>query len=286
MSLRWFICPDGRQIECAECIKHNGCRMGNRCKALPVLMQMNDTRRYDPTKLLTGEQIPSTTQLLNGTQYSFLEVTNDYALKPSQLVWATYGTGIHSGLDGNLGENSFGSLDLQGLRSSVGVAGLPDFYVSENGKHCLWDYKSTTPFKVQKWLEGDRFDWTYQVNHYRVELKEKGYQIDRLYIQTFMKGYSPKMNRSVAKLLAVAGYDPEDSAPVLEVDVVSDAEIKKYFTEKKAELMAALKDNEWGKPCSDHERWGGRKCKGYCSVSHLCQFARGGENGVITDTGD
>lgn len=272
MPLKWFVCPDGQRVECDACLAHNGCRMSNRCKALPVLTEMGNTRRYSVAKLLAGEQIPSTTQLLNGTLYNYLELTNDYALAPSSLLWATYGTGVHAGLDGNLGENSLGSDDLAGLRSSVGVAGLPDFYVFENGRHTLWDYKSTTPFKVQKWLEGDRFDWTYQINHYRVELAERGYAVDEMKIQTFIKGYTPRMHRSLAKYLEAAGYDPTDAGPVLVVDVIPDNVIKEYFTRKKSELLSALSGGQ-AAPCTDHERWGGRKCNGYCSVSEFCPFA-------------
>ena len=31
MPLRYFICPDKQQIEVKDCLKENGCRMGERC---------------------------------------------------------------------------------------------------------------------------------------------------------------------------------------------------------------------------------------------------------------
>ena len=31
MSLKWFQCPDKQEILVTDCLKENGCRMGNRC---------------------------------------------------------------------------------------------------------------------------------------------------------------------------------------------------------------------------------------------------------------
>ena len=95
--------------------------MGSQCLTLPTLVKVGTERVW------TGEG--STTQLLNGTKYEFLKLTNDYCINPRKdKAFALLGTEHHDmlehiaeglGLPAELsltgdGHNVFDVLELEG----------------------------------------------------------------------------------------------------------------------------------------------------------------------------
>jgi hypothetical protein len=79
MPAKYFICPDGEQIEIEKCLSIGGCRMKERCATLPYLRLVGYDREW---KGVT----PSAAG--NGARYLYLKATVDYAINPYDRVWA------------------------------------------------------------------------------------------------------------------------------------------------------------------------------------------------------
>jgi len=87
--LEWFKCPNGKVTTVKECLSK--CQMGERCLTLPTLTLMAQEREW------TG--VPSTTQLLNGTMYEFLKLTQPYVVDPDSRAFMLAGTKHHQSLE-------------------------------------------------------------------------------------------------------------------------------------------------------------------------------------------
>src|SRR3990167_5044454 len=89
--LKYFICPDNQLIEVKDCLKENGCRMGERCGTRSYLQLASRERTW------TGK--PSTTQLIQGTLCAFLKLTKEYSVSPDQRAFMINGTKAHANLE-------------------------------------------------------------------------------------------------------------------------------------------------------------------------------------------
>src|SRR4030042_4644218 len=89
MSLQWFLCPDKEVTTIKDCLQH--CRMVERCLTLPTLKLISTEREW------AGK--PSTTQLLNGTMYEFLKLTQPYCVDPDSRAFSLAGTKHHAALE-------------------------------------------------------------------------------------------------------------------------------------------------------------------------------------------
>lgn len=87
--LEWFKCPDGKIAPVKDCLSK--CRMEERCLTLPTLTLMAKEREWTGT--------PSTTQLLNGTMYEFLKLTQPYVVDPDSRAFMLAGTKHHTALE-------------------------------------------------------------------------------------------------------------------------------------------------------------------------------------------
>lgn len=265
MPITGFICPDGGTIDIQNCLNHDGCRLKKRCMSRATLAQISSQRPYTREKLITGEQSPSTTQLLNGTMEEYLKITKPYAIVPQKRAFAVFGTRVHGVLDKKIDNDSLGDSDLRGLTSSMGVSGLPDLVETEFGITTLTDYKTTSYYKVKKALEGEVEDWSLQLNHYRFIMEEQGFKIDNLQIQVFIRDWSDR-------------YAATCPTPImcLPIKKICDDNVRDYFKTKKQKLIDMLNSDEPANfdVCNDHERWGGRKCEKYCDVKGFCPIGK------------
>jgi len=129
MPLKWFVCPDGNQIEVGDCLSEGGCRMGHRCATRSYLQLVARERplrwicdsckqeRKEPPRIYVPGSEPvccgrkmrmrfSTTQLINGTMCAFLRLTTYYAVSPDDRAFMIHGTKGHNVLEGATDEYS------------------------------------------------------------------------------------------------------------------------------------------------------------------------------------
>jgi hypothetical protein len=246
--------------------------------------------------------IPSTTQLLKGTRQAYLEIVNDFSVKPDDRVFMILGTTIHNDLEGQGDAVSMAEIDLSDDEGSV----RPDLLEFENGVYTMIDYKVTGSFVVASALglykeeepmtdpetgeviryknDGkggkkgeprmhqvlkqsnariDLKDWPLQLNNYRIGLETKlGIKVQRLLVQAIV--------RDGGTAIAV-GRGVMDKAYQINIPVIPDKEVKAYFKNKKEQLLGFLASKVAPPPCDEKERWeDDRKCVDYCPVNRFC----------------
>lgn len=293
MPLKWFICPDGNQIELNKCISDGGCPFKNRCLARPVLKKVAIQREW--------KGIPSTTQLLKGTRQAYLEIIHDYAVKPDDRIFMLLGTTIHNDLEKFGDDISIAELDLSDEEGSI----RPDLLECEHGEYVMIDYKVCGSFVLEKALgfykidapdldpetgeqllykSGDKKgkpkthkeirqdnskidlgDWPLQLNNYRIGLEEKlKIKIKKLQVQAIV--------RDGGTAIAV-GRGIKARAYLVDIPIINDTEVKKYFHRKKEDLLLCLRQKQVPPPCSEKERLNDdRKCTDYCPVNKFCDY--------------
>lgn len=284
--LEWFKCSDGEVTKASDCLKN--CRMGERCLTLPTLEWIGKERVWDG--------VPSTTQLLNGTMYSFLKLTQPYVVDPDSMAFALLGTKHHDKLKDMAKE--------LGLPAEIALTtedrDIFDLLEPDNGGYVLTDYKTWGSFKVAKAIgivktgmkpdpsgevykrsgawgkagspkmipvframpgEADNYDTELQLNRYRIMLEERGLTINRMQVQVTVRDGGLAVARS-------RGVDR--NMMMVPIKRLSDDDVRDYFYMKATQLAKALEDGSWSQPCSNHECWDGVRCRGYCEVAMYC----------------
>lgn len=287
MPARFFICPDGQQIEITDCLA--GCRMAGelpagRCLSLRTLRLIGEQREW------TGK--PSTTQLLKGTREAYLEITTDYSLNPQDELWRVNGSKVHKLLE-QYHDNALGE---ERLHDEI-CSGQFDFYDATD--EALFDTKNWGSYKImkalglqqievptgevyktgpkkgqaktrKKWIEGgepDLFNEEIQLNDYRMKLEAAGFPVSKMFIEALCRDG----NTYMAKQRGV-----EQAGVLIPIRKLTDREVKNYLWVKALALDAALTLGITAtEKCDARERWAvgdepGRKCLRYCRVSHSC----------------
>ncbi len=256
MPLKWFICPDGKQIEVSQCLAQCPNPAG-RCLSLPTLYSIGRTRVWN------GK--PSTTQLLNPTRLEYLQLTKDFAIDPYDQAFALLGTRHHQKLEAV-------AKKLEGLEAEKyldgEISGIADLIEPINGgdQYRMIDYKTFGSFAVAKLLdlkdggEYDRLKLELQMNNYRLMAQSLGFDIVELKAQITIRDgntFSARNN----------GIDK--NIYLLSVKILPDDKVQEYFATKAYALKKAIETNQT-ELCNYEERWGGRRCKGFCSVYMYC----------------
>ena len=302
--LERFVCPDGGEIDIRDCLKDGGCRLTKRCLTKATLIELGKVRSW--------KGVPSTTQLLNGTNEAFLKITMPYAETPDSMAFRLLGTMSHSMLESNDVE---GSIIEERLTGQDGVSGQADILETEGGWNVLTDYKNSGSFKVAKALGAypvwkDHPTEVYQkkttltINGVK-ETREKG---DPKVIKTMQFDIKRQDCRDWVLQLNKYRIDLEDALGIhvdemrIQVTVrdggtlsartfgidrriymvpiphLPDHEVTDYFKRKKHALLTALEQGDWDVPCDVEETWNGRKCQinedgqSFCSVRKYCKF--------------
>jgi len=256
VPLKYFNCSVG-QIEVSKCLEHCPNTQG-RCLSLSTLVSIGQTRIFN------GK--PSTTQLLNPTRLEYLQITKPFAVDPFDQAFSLLGTRHHQKLEAvaNKLEGLVAEKKLDGE-----VSGIVDLIEPINGgdTYRLIDYKTFGSFAVAKLLdlkkngEYDRLKLALQLNNYRLMAQGLGFNIIELKAQITVRDgntFSARNN----------GIDK--NIYLLPVEIMPDDEVQEYFYTKASALQTALKTNE-SELCDYEERWGGRRCKGFCSVFMYCE---------------
>lgn len=284
--LAGFICPDGQQVDIADCFK--SCRLEHRCLTLPSLMLISGGRTWRGTA--------STTQLLNGTMEEFLKLTCPYFVDPDKRAFMLQGIRHHKSLEQaakklgmaaeiplSFDRDIFDLLEWEGKKLGltdykywgsyrvakalgiVEVGRQPDpsgACYKSSGK---WG-KAGSPKMVPIWEQDpgkvDNWEAEYQLNHYRIMVKEvANLDIDWMQLQVTVRdgGLREAKDKGVFR-----------NTYNIPIPMLPDDMIVQYFFIKNMNLMEALEKGEWNTPCSIEESWEGKKCKDWCDVWEWC----------------
>ena len=285
--LEWFKCLDGEITPVKECLTK--CRMGERCETLPYLHLASAEREW------TGEA--STTQLLNGTMYTFLKITQPYVIDPDDMAYAIHGTRSHTQLEAKAKELGL-TAELSVTQDGRNIIDLIEY---EDGIVTLTDTKTWGSFRVAKCLgiveagkkpdpsgeiykrsgawgkagtvkmvtmfqqmeqAADNYEAELQLNNYRVKFEEAtSIHIDKMRVHCIVRdgGLAVARSRGVIRNTYLV--------PVKRMD---DVEVVDYFTKKAIDLGRALMNNGWIEPCDNRECWDGVRCRDYCEVATFC----------------
>ena len=281
-----FICPDGKRIDIADCLRF--CPKQQRCMFLPTLRAVANSLDRQISE-------PTVTELIAGTRETFLKKTTDYAVDPASILYALHGQAVHSinerHTQGNIlseerlkDEITSGQFDLFGkiLDADDGVLG--DLKITSSFKlmKALGIYKvkvdtgevyksglkkGQPKFKIELRFDGvrDLLDWSIQINYYRLLLERVGFKISRMYIQALCRD-------SGLRIAAERGIDKP--VYIIAINKISDHWLQRYFLHKAKLLRDAINSNTLPPVCSVRERWGNRKCFGYCAARENCPHAK------------
>ena len=286
MSATKFICPDGEHININDCLQ--ACPYSQRCMFLPTLRAVANSldRKIDE---------PTVTELIAGTRETFLKKTTDYAVDPASVLYALQGQAIHSINERHTQGNI---LSEERLKDDI-TSGQFDLFgkILDNNDGVLGDLKVTSSFKLMKALgiykqkvatgefyksglkkslpkfrselrfDGvrDLLDWAIQLNYYRMLLEHAGFSVHRMFIQALCRdsGLRIAQERGISKPIYI-----------IPINKISDHWLNLYFQHKAKLLREAIRSNILPPVCSSRERWGDKKCLGYCAARQNCPHAQ------------
>lgn len=281
----WFRCPDDKIIPYTDCLSK--CRIDQRCLTLPTLSLISRQREW--------KGVASTTQLLDGTMYTFLKITQPYAIDPDQSMFALHGEGVHTLLKMSANGHGFpAEIPLSDDRD------IFDLLEPDGNGYILTDYKTWGSFRVAKALgmvevgkkpdpsgatyqrsgtwgkagtpkmitvfqpipsEVDNKEAELQLNNYRLMLEERGVPITRMQVQVLVRDGGLQVAR---------GRGIKRNSYLIPINKMDDSLVRSYFTAKNYALMDALGDGKWSTPCTNDECWDGVRCRDYCEVAMYC----------------
>jgi hypothetical protein len=288
MPVKYFICPTGKKVEIEQCLK--GCPFNERCMSLPTLRAISKQRKW------TGK--PSTTQLINGTRLSYIEIMyDDLEVDPQDCMFMLLGTKVHLSL-----EELTGDMLAEEKVEEKEVTGIFDLY--DHTEKTLWDYKTSGSYKIAKALglyeeevpvPGQVFrtgprkgqpktekitrkgtpdckDWELQLNRYRLMLQDMGFPIEHIKIEAIARDGSTY----IAKSRGI-----KENCIIIPIAILDDKYVREYFKVKSELLLHYLDKKELPPPCNGEECWDGNRCKGYCKAWKHCDVGirarQGGE---------
>lgn len=285
--LEWFKCPDDVIIPYKECLVK--CRMAERCETLPYLHLASAEREWTGTA--------STTQLLNGTMYTFLKITQPYVIDPDAMAFAIHGTKSHAQLEAKAKELGL-TAELSVTQDGRNIIDLIEY---EDGIITLTDTKTWGSFRVAKALgmvetgkkpdpsgavyqrsgkwgkvgsakmvsvfqampqAADNLDAELQLNNYRVKFEETtSIHIDKMRVHVIVRdgGLVVARSRGITR-----------NTYLIPVERMDDEDVMEYFTNKTFDLNQALDTKSCNQPCNNRECWDGIRCRDYCEVAHCC----------------
>ena len=281
-----FICPDGNRIDIADCLC--SCPNQQRCMFLPTLRAVANSLDRNFSEL-------TVTELIAGSRETFLKKTTDYAVDPASILYALHGQAVHSinerHTQGSIlseerlkDEITSGQFDLFGkiLDADDGVLG--DLKVTSSFKlmKALGIYKQKVDtgeiyksglkkgqpkFKSELRYDGvrDLLDWAIQINYYRMLLEDAGFKVNKMCIQAICRDASLRIaaERGIVKPVYI-----------IPINKISDHWLTRYFQHKAKLLREAIETKTLPPVCSHRERWGNRKCLGYCAARENCPYAQ------------
>lgn len=253
--------------------------------SLPTLRAVAAQREWKGT--------PSTTMLLNGTRESYLKIIEEYPIKPKDMIWAIFGTGVHAALEQFSTEDDISEERIFGPYSS----GSPDRYEKDTG--FLYDYKTYGSYKTakvlglkkeripiydkdgvqlkykngklkyfDKWNIGhkSRLDLSTQLNDYRIKIEQElGFPVKKMFAEILTRD---------GGTFTAKGRGIDENAQLVKINKISDIWINRYMKAKADALHWALESRETPPPCKYRETWGSLKCAKFCQVWEHCDVGQ------------
>jgi hypothetical protein len=201
---------------------------------------------------------------LNPTRLEYLQITKPFAIDPFDQAFALLGTRHHQTLE-DVAKKLEGLEPEKYMRGEV--SGIVDLLEPINGgdQYRLIDYKTYGSYAVAKHLglkegENDKRKLALQLNNYRILAQGLGFNVVEIKAQVTVRDGNTRTAREngVTKNIYL-----------LDVEILPDDIVQDYFITKAAALNEALKTGIT-ELCEYEERWGGRRCKGYCPVFMFC----------------
>lgn len=295
MPRRWFVCPDGEQVEIDQCLK--SCRMAQRCAPSPYLRMAAEWRPW------SGKA--SVTMLERCLRQTWLEQRVDFGESPDRSAFRIVGTRGHAALEERSEEGDWAEefLNIKGIR------GVTDLVEEDNGEWVMTDYKVMGSFAVAKCLgitdvgfkdvldsegnpvmyvrgpkagqpkqekvygvkegKADTSQYEVQLNLYRIawEAKHKPKKISRMQIFAIVRDGGLYIAKS-------RGVDR--NTYVIPIPKVDDAVLLGWAQSRRAEIEEAMAQDILPPVGTAKETWDGAFCRGYCPMRDEC--AKAGDN--------
>ncbi len=199
----------------------------------------------------------------------YLRIVCDYATDPVEHAFALLGTRVHRKLDmvAKKIEQVISEHTVQDSET-IGTLDLiePDELYPDSYK--LVDMKTWGSYSLAKVLkrkengESDILKAMLQLNGYRVKVEPLGFPISRLFILAIVRDggtFTAKNNNVPEKMMMIP------------IERMPDNEVNEYFSEKAHALLDALYHKQVPRLCNFDDRWGNRRCGGYCDVVAFCK---------------
>ena len=260
-----FICPDGKRIDIAECL--SSCPNQQRCMFLPTL-------RAVANSLVRNISEPTVTELIAGTRETFLKKTTDYAVDPASILSEerlkdeiTSGQFDLFGKILDADDGVLGDLKVTSSFKLMKALGIYKVKVDIGEVYKSGLKKGQPKFRTELRYDGvrDLLDWAIQLNYYRMLLERAGFKVNRMMIQALCRD-------SGLRIAAERGIDKP--VYIIPINKISDRWLTRYFHHKAKLLREAIKSKTLPSVCSFRERWGNRKCLGYCAAREHCPYAQ------------
>ena len=284
MPATCFSCPDGKSILFAQCLQT--CRLQYRCMFLSTLQKLAQLNQH--------RKPFSVTELLCGTREAYLKRITNYAISPQEEANALVGTAVHQ-LHEQINPTQ-NILTEQRLHGTLFHGQFDCYGALLDEQHTLGDFKVTSSYKlsralgfykkeiptsevfktgprkgafktVKEWrYDGVRHqkDWAIQLNAYRMLLEQEGHSVSDMVIQAFCRDNGLK---------AATERNLQQAIYLLPIRRISNRWLTRYFQAKRQTLESALATKTLPPVCRSKERWGDRKCLGYCAVAATCPYA-------------
>jgi len=291
MPSKFFICRDKQQILIEDCLKINGCRMGERCATVPYLKDVAFDREFKGVS-------PSSAG--NGARYIYLKAITDYAIDPYDRTWVEIGTAVHRKLSALKLVTNVLSEEKLSDEQMEGIADLLEIDESNPRYHILTDYKCTGSYKITKYLgitqtqepilnedgtpvllksgknkgkpktisvsktdpeKADLKNETYQINRYRCFLENSGFPISKMRIQAIPRDGATY----IAKSRGIT-----ENLYIIPIKRLNDVDVL-YFYAELQHLVSKAFETKWAPRCTPEENWEGRRCENFCEISDACK---------------
>jgi len=264
-----FVCPDGEQILISDCLLK--CRMDEVCCSEATRRLVSENRPWG------GSASPSMAG--KGVRQAYLEYTNNFAIKPTDQIFAVYGTRHHAQKEEVMEDHGQTEMSFED-------GGTVDLY--DHKKQDLWDYKLVGAYAVSKraridiegtgnryksgkrageertrkvfkgWAVNRTDEWALQMNYYRIKAEREEKPVQNMYIEVTIRDGKEEWYGLDRKVYVIPIPHVEDEIVIQTYDLISYG------------INEAMNSGITPDVCSEEERWEGRKCKDYCPVWDHC----------------
>lgn len=205
----------------------------------------------------------SVTEIVRPLQMIYLQQTNDYEVDAMNNVQAMMGTAFHYYMESQktkLKDPDDYIMEQRYYKKIQGlvISGQADLYRKSN--KVLWDYKTTSMYKVGKALSGNTLEnsreWVIQTNCYRYM---SNLECKKIMVLAIIKDFKKSNNYGLFK-----------PAVVIELPLIKSESVEKWLDNRVKKIKDVLDTGKFP-PCTDEDTWGGRRCKDWCDVNVFCK---------------